>query len=640
MVSPVAVREPIDVVCVGRVSVDLYGEQIGADLASAATFRRFVGGSAGNIAIGSARLGLRTAMLARAGSDAMGDYVVDELRRESIDTDSIVRDPERGTGVIALAMHEARDFPRSFLVQDPAEFALRADDIDAALIGRARAVVVTGSLLAKPTLREAAEIVLDAAAEHDTAVVFDVDYRPAFWGVVPHSQGENLVDVTPEVTEQLQSVLSRCDVVVGTEAEIRALGGSPHTADALRAIRERTDALIVLKLGPAGCRAFTADIPDDLSDAPHSPGFAVDVVNSVGAGDAFMAGFLRGYLRDTELATALQWANACGALVVGRLGCSGDCPSMDELEQFLNAVGTVTRSRAAPSDHHARFVTATRHRNRDELCVFAIDHRGHLERIAASAGRPYDDVTKFKNLALTAFLRAHWANSSVGVLIDDMYVPAPLRERIADSGLWSARALEISGRAPLQLSHQTDVGAFVNEWPKETVVKVLVTSAADDDPSVRHVTEQRLRSLSEICHRRYRDLLVEVLPSPGTQNSADDLVQLMRHWYRIGIQPAWWKLPDLDSEWAWAAVAEAVRNHDPACRGIVMLGGGTSDEGLAKRLRKARSSDLVKGFAIGRPIFHDAAEQWFQGHIDDAEAADLILARYRDVAATWADAKP
>ncbi|MGJ9413696.1 5-dehydro-2-deoxygluconokinase [Aeromicrobium sp. CF4.19] len=626
-----------DLVSVGRISVDLYGEQVGSDLGSTSTFRRFVGGSAANIAVGSSRLGLRVAMSARVGDDGFGDYLVAELDREGVDTAGVVRDPERATGTIALAMHEARDFPRTFLVADPAEFALEASDVRPEQIRQARALVLTGTLLSRPGLERAARRALDSAREGGTAVVFDIDYRPAFWGVVNPTRGENLSEVTPEVTERLQTVLADCDVVVGTHAELRALGGDPDLLSSLRRIRELTDALIVCKDGAEGCRAFEGAIPARIDDAVRSPGFAVSVVNSVGAGDAFMSGFLRGYLRDQDLPTCLRWANAAGAVVVGRLGCCGDSPSMSELKEFMTrSAGSLAPVRSTTP---AQFQTATRFRDREKLFVFAIDHRGHLERLAQQAGRPVADVATFKDVVLNAFLAERAGDEGAGVLVDDTYVSSATRERINDSGVWNARALEVSGRAPVQFHHEPDVAGFLRSWPRDQVVKVLVVSSPDQDAVLRFTNQERLRTLTEVARNLRRDVLIEILPPPGRHNGARELVGFLDQWYCAGVRPNWWKLPALRSAEEWHEVARLVEGHDPDCRGLLVLGGGTSREMLADQFAAAREEPAVKGFAVGRPIFHDVAVDWFAGRVDDEQAGKRIIATYDDVISTWCRAQ-
>jgi 5-dehydro-2-deoxygluconokinase len=167
--------------------------------------------------------------------------------------------------------------------------------------------------------------------------VFDVDYRPVLWGLTARDLGENRFVDQPAVTGILQQVLPLCDLIVGTEEEMHILGGTTDTIAALRAIRERTDALLVCKRGADGCSAFPDQIPDSLDDGVVGPGFTVEIFNVLGAGDAFMSGFLRGWLRDLSLEHCCELANAAGAIVVSRHGCAPAMPTWSTTDPFACA---------------------------------------------------------------------------------------------------------------------------------------------------------------------------------------------------------------------------------------------------------------------------------------------------------------
>ncbi|MFI7672107.1 5-dehydro-2-deoxygluconokinase [Actinophytocola sp. NPDC049390] len=625
-------HDPVELVCLGRVSVDLYGEQVGAGLAATQSFRRYIGGSAGNTVVGAARLGLRAALASQVGMDAFGDYVEEQLRREGVATTALRRDPQRGTGTIALAPHAGGGFPRIFLVEDPAEFAMSPAQLDAELVRGATGLLVGGTYLSRPHLRETTVAAVAAAREAGTRVVFDIDYRPAFWGVVSRSKGEDEDTVRPEVTEGLRVVLPDCDVVVGTVAEFRALGGSRDIAEAVREVRRHTGALLVVKNGPEGCRAY----PGDLDAPVVMPGFPVKVLNSVGAGDAFMAGFLRGYLRDEPIETCLRWAGACGAIVVSRLACSDATPSMAELETFLaSADRTAGVHEVSPLLDREQAATVTRHRARTDLGVFAMDHRGYFEKLAADAGRAPESISALKDLLLTAFATVSADRPGTGVLVDDRFVGQAQLERLADGGRWLARAVEINGRIPLDFLGDGDPAALVRAWPVETVVKVLVRVSADDDDAVAAVQRDRLRALSRICRSLQRDLLVEILPSPRKQYGPGEVTTLVRDFYAADVVPAWWKLPPQADAAQWHAVADVIRREDPHCRGILVLGGSTSPELIEANFAAAATEPLVVGFAVGRPIFHELSVRWFAGELTDDDLVAGIAAGYTAVLDRW-----
>src|SRR5690606_28278954 len=166
-------------------------------------------------------------------------------------------------------------------------------------------------------------------------VVFDIDYRPNPWGRAGPAAGEERYIKSDRVSEHLQPVLPGCDLVVGTEEEMRLAGGGDHALSVPRQGRSLPDATLVLKRGPMGCVVFPGAIPERIEDGIVGKGFPIEVHNVLGAGDAFMAGFLRGWLRGEPLETAATWANACGAFAVSRLLCSPEYPTWPEVAHFL-----------------------------------------------------------------------------------------------------------------------------------------------------------------------------------------------------------------------------------------------------------------------------------------------------------------
>ena len=320
--------------CAGRLSVDVYAEQDGADLDQSDSFRRYLGGSAGNICFGAARLGVKTAMLARVGDEQNGAFLRRTMAESGANVDMMRSDPTRLTPLVMLAIRPSDDFPRLFHYHDSADMATAIDDIDEDVVAAAKAVLVTGSFLANPTVRATTHRLIEIAKENGVRVVLDVDYRPVLWDLVGANQGQQMLVMSAPVTEQLQAVLPSCNLVVGTIEEICIAGGSTNIIDALRAIRAVTTAPIVMKVGARGCHVLEGPIPDDLGDDP-TPGFPVDVVNTVGAGDGFFSGFLSGWMRDEPLTVCARLGNAVGAIVVSRHGCSPAMPTAAELADFL-----------------------------------------------------------------------------------------------------------------------------------------------------------------------------------------------------------------------------------------------------------------------------------------------------------------
>ncbi|MEJ1993532.1 MAG: 5-dehydro-2-deoxygluconokinase, partial [Maritimibacter sp.] len=325
----------LDVITIGRAGVDLYGSQIGGRLEDMGSFEKYLGGSPSNMAAGTARLGLKSALLSRVGDEHMGRFIREQLQREGVDVRGVKTDPDRLTALVILGIRDQEQFPLIFYRENCADMALCEDDVDEGFIAEARAVVATGTHLSHPKTESAVLKALKLARKHGAQTALDIDYRPNLWGLSGHGDGENRFIESAAVTAKLQESLHYFDVIVGTEEEFHIAGGSTDTLEALANVRKVSAATLICKRGPMGAVAFTGDIPASLDDGESGPGFPIEVFNVLGAGDGFMSGLLKGWLDGEDWPTALTYANACGAFAVSRHGCTPAYPSWEELQFFL-----------------------------------------------------------------------------------------------------------------------------------------------------------------------------------------------------------------------------------------------------------------------------------------------------------------
>jgi 5-dehydro-2-deoxygluconokinase len=316
----------LDVITMGRASVDLYGQQIGSRLEDVTSFAKSVGGCPANIAIGTARLGLRSALLTRVGDEQMGRFIREQMVREGVCVDGLVTDQARLTALAILSVENDKSFPLLFYRENCADMALSEDDVDAEFVASAGALVVTGTHFSRPNMEAAQRKAMRLMREAGGKVVLDIDYRPNLWGLAGHAAGDNRYIASERVSNQMKTVLADCDLIVGTEEEVLIASGESELLQALKTIRALSPATIVLKRGPMGCIVYDGPISDDLETGVVGKGFPIEVYNVLGAGDAFMSGFLRGWLGGEDLKTAATWANACGAFAVSRLLCSPEIP--------------------------------------------------------------------------------------------------------------------------------------------------------------------------------------------------------------------------------------------------------------------------------------------------------------------------
>lgn len=629
--------KPLDLLAIGRSSVDLYGQQIGGRLEDMGAFAKYVGGSPTNTAVGGSRLGLKTALLTRVGADHMGRFIREQLAREGVDVSSVITDEARLTALVVLGIRDRESFPLIFYRENCADMALTKADVDEAQVRQARAVLINGTHLSQGAVFEASMHAAATAKASGGRVVFDVDYRPVLWGLTPRDLGENRFVAHDAVTEILQRVLPLCDLIVGTEEEIHILGGSTDTIAALRSVRERTDALLVCKRGPEGCSAFPAAIPNSLGEGVTGPGFRVEVFNVLGAGDAFMSGFLRGWLRNLPLERCCELANAAGAIVVSRHGCAPAMPTWVEMEAFLDGTPRPFRLREDAELEHIHWAS-TRARTYDELTVLAIDHRSQFEEMALDLGADVARVPKLKRLALQALHEVAKGDPRFGILLDGRFGFDALAAA-ADLPYWIGRPIEVPKSRPLEFECSADVATELAEWPLNHVVKVLAFYHPDDEAELRGRQERQLLRLFDACRKTRHELLVEIIAPPGSAVDAMTIARALDRFYDLGIRPDWWKLEPMDDPSSWQNIEAVIARRDPFCRGVVLLGLSQPTETLIAAFEATAAVPVVKGFAVGRTIFHDAARAWLSGDIDDGAAIEALAAKLTTLVEAWRRAR-
>ncbi len=636
MAEPIGGRS-LDLMTVGRSSVDLYGEQVGGRLEDMGSFAKYVGGSPTNTAVGAARLGLRAGLLTRVGDDHFGRFIREELIRNGVDVSGVITDRKRLTALAVLGIRDELRFPLLFYRENCADMALCETDVDPAFIRRAGSVLINGTHLSQPSVRAASRRAVELARAAGGRVVFDIDYRPVLWGLTAPDAGENRFVASPDVTARLQEIAPLCDLIVGTEEEFHILGGSTDTVSALRSVRALTAATLVCKLGALGCVAFAGAIGTRLDSGVTAPGFAVEVFNILGAGDAFISGFLRGWLRGLPLETCCRYGNACGAIVVSRHGCAPAMPTWTELSAFLEGKWP-RRLRESQELEHVHWAT-TRVPRPAELLVLAMDHRGPLETLAAELDAGESALEAFKALAIDAVDRVAGGDPRFGLLLDGRLGRRGL-ERAADHPYWIGRPIEQSGSRPLAFDGAADVGSTLRAWPQNHVVKCLVRYHPDDPEMLRQRQEERLLCLYSACRETRHELLLEIIASPYGDIEQDTTARVLERMYDLGIRPDWWKLEPSTEPATWAAIQDTIRRRDPLCRGVLVLGLAADSQSLASAFRAAAPFDLVRGFAVGRTIFAEPARRRLAGEIGDAETVAALAANLQAVVAAWRQARP
>ena len=625
-----------DLACLGRLAVDLYAQQVGARLEDVASFAKYLGGSSANIAFGVARLGLRAAMISRVGDEQMGRFLLETLQREGCDTRQVQIDPERLTGLVLLGLKDRDTFPLLFVRENCADMAIDAAAIPEEFISGCRALLITGTHLSTPTVRAASLAALGHAAKHGVVRVLDIDYRPVLWGLTKRGEGANRYVADAAVTSRLQEVLPQFDLLIGTEEEFMIAGsGAGDLLGALRRVREVSSAALVVKLGAKGCCFIEGAIPARLEDAPTALGERIEVMNVLGAGDAFAAGLMTGFLQGEDFQGAAKIANACGAIVVSRHACAPAMPTPAELVHWFSGQ-RLPRVDADPVLAHVHRSTSARPAW-PELNVMAFDHRAQFEAMAREAGAPLARIPVLKQLLLRAAEateQAQGVQGRLGVMIDGRYGSDALNAATG-RGWWVGRPVERPGSRPLAFDGTRSVGTALLSWPREQVVKCLVSYHPDDDAMLRVAQEERLLELWEATRASGHELLLEVVPPALADHLIDDVTVLraVKRFYNLGLKPEWWKLAPMAAE-SWVALAALVAERDPQCRGAVILGLNQPLEDLVAGFAAA-THPVVKGFMVGRTIWGEASRAWLKGEIDDSALVAQVAARFGQLVQAW-----
>jgi 5-dehydro-2-deoxygluconokinase len=629
----------LDIICLGRFGVDFYAQQIGARLEDVTSFAKYLGGSSANTAFGCARLGLKAGLISRVGDDAMGRFLVETIAREGCDVSHVGVDPARLTAAVVLGIENKETFPLIFLRENCADMALGEAEIEESYLAQARALLITGTHFSTEYIAAVSNRALDRARAHDVRTVLDLDYRPVLWGLTKRGDGATRYIASDTVTAHLQRMLPRFDLVIGTIEEFNIAGGSGDIMRSLAEVRRHTAAVLVVKRGPLGCAVIDGEVPRALDDAFNGSGVEVEVLNVLGAGDAFSSGFLSGWVRGEDYGACARYANACGALVVSRHGCAPAMPTRVELDYFLANADRIPRPDQDATLTRLHRVTAPR-TPRKEVLAFAFDHRNQFFELAQQAGADEERIPLLKQLFVEAVAdveSARGLQGRIGILCDDRYGQDALNAATG-RGWWIGRPVELPGSNPVVFDRGRSVGASLVSWPQEHVVKCLVQFHPDDAIDNRLEQEAQMRALYDAVQASGHELLLEIIPPRSLPRAADTVYRALKRLYNLNIFPEWWKLEPIE-EAQWRAIDALIAERDPHCRGVVLLGQAAGIDALAKGFRDARGSATCRGFAVGRTVFQEPSAKWLAGMIDDAGLKHAIRANFEALIDAWREAR-
>jgi 5-dehydro-2-deoxygluconokinase len=309
---------PPEVVVMGRLSADIYPTELRTSLRHQRSFIRYVGGFAGNVSTGLARLEVGTAIVSKVGNDGHGEFIRDFLSRENVDVGWLGIDHTLNTPVVFCEIWPPDRFPLLFYRTPTCpDWELTTDDFDVDAVANAPILLVSGTGLARENSRKAHTVALE---RHRHTAIFDLDYRPMFW---PSPK---------DYATAVGRVLPRADIVLGNEDEVRAATGLEDPRQGIAALRNAGPSVLILKRGGEGAVLFDGDRVLEV------PPVRMEIVNGLGAGDAFLASVTHGVLRGIDLETAVRRANWAGAFVASQVACSEAMPYLKDVDAAVRLI--------------------------------------------------------------------------------------------------------------------------------------------------------------------------------------------------------------------------------------------------------------------------------------------------------------
>ncbi|HZW55382.1 MAG TPA: 5-dehydro-2-deoxygluconokinase [Nitrososphaerales archaeon] len=314
---------PSDVLSIGRVGVDLYSLDYNTPLKDVSHFAKYVGGGAANLAVGLSRLGVGVGVVSGVADDELGEFVIEYLSREKVDTRCIVKFPDSKTGIVFAEVYPGKDSKFIFYRENAADLKITKQLVESAGVRDAKVLVTNGTALSADPSREASLYAMELAKENDRAVVFNLDWRPSLW------KG---VDSVSKL-EFYSRAIELATILIGNDSEYMAATTSKDADEAISQIPDSKGKILIRTRGEHGSRAY---VNGQIVDAAP---YKVQSLKTLGAGDGNLAGIIYGYLNHWDMYRSLRFGNAIGAIVVTKHSCSDAMPTFEEATKFIEKMG-------------------------------------------------------------------------------------------------------------------------------------------------------------------------------------------------------------------------------------------------------------------------------------------------------------
>lgn len=618
-------NKALDLITFGEIYVDLCGEQIGAELKDTFSFRKFVGGIAATVAIGGARLGLKTALISGIAHDEMGKFLLEALQRENVNTTHLKSFPEKSSTLIMRAIHASDVNVGLFQNENPASKGLMPGDIQPAFIASSQALLIVASNFAHEKMSECSSKALIAARENGTKVILFLDQgadNPAL----------NTLHEKEAFIKRLLNIVPQCDLIFGSEAAFLKITESTDIDAALKQLRTLGNAILVLK-HPEGCYAFASHIPSTWQETIHYPTIALKNRYAVEGMDAFIAGFLKGWLQNNSLEKCCQLSMFCQAIAQSQPNNMDYLPS----EQGLFVATTQSPHSLEQTLHSAHFThmhyTTTRPQPLEKHFIFQLGSLQQWEKISQTY--PVDDafIQKTKALVAKGVAIAAQGNPFAAIIIDeendlDLFHLQPASYRLI-------RSVDTPQAVPFQFKNNPDITQTLLQWPQSQRVKATAIYHPDDRYALRGQQEMTLNLLHRSCRETKHELFLELAPPANSLITASTIAHIMQRFYEIGIYPDGWIISVPRDQRSWDSIAKVISDNDPYCQGVVVSTPAASLEQLNMIFDIVSKQKCCQGFIAGKNLFHPLLEQWFNQKLTEHAFIDMVATSFHQVMLRW-----
>ncbi len=596
-----------DIVAFGPSFLDLKGEQIGCSLNNMLTFSKHVGGMA-SFAIACTRLGLKTALASALGQDDFGKFILQALKNEKIETSQIQCDDKTQTTIRFRAKHHQPatvGYPANNDCMPKADFS--------------------------PLWLKSSKALLIASSNFSNKA-----WQQATLNLFTGANGPKLFLVLDEIKaldqNALAHILPMCSLIIGYEEDFQALYGQ-ETQAALSYLRTLTDALLVVK-NDEHCFIFSQQIPAQLQEATHFKSSSQRPWSV--AKQAFMIGFIYGWLKDFSFEKCSEYANICLSLVLSREDDCLSLPCQEEVVLFSSSLQQVVQPSLTPLFEHVHY-TCIRQVAQEQLFTFGFTPHQQWLKMAQMANVDETTMVKAKKLVALGIQQAAQRFPNIAILCD-----AKQEKEISDimpKVHKLLRSFEICGEHSHQLQTDTDIVETLRQWPSHHCVNISFVYHPDDKYALRQQQEAALTHLYKVTRKLNHELCIELAPPANSLITASTYAHIMKRLYEIGIYPDWWQISSVRDQRSFEIMQRVIAENDRFCRGVLVLAPQATFDQLNLIFNNTAKQALCKGFIIGKSICQQELNLWFAQKINDEVLIDSVATNFEKAISIWLQAK-